>query len=329
MHGGALAIVLPRSTGEVVEIVRIAAAENLPIVPQGATPACFGSVPHAGERRIVVSLSRKSRIREMDREGSVVVADAGTVLASLHEAAGVVGRQFPLHLSAEGTAQIGGLVSSNAGGTAGLDRRGYATRVRSPLSATPDWVVLIHLGSPDPDSDPRERLEAYLGERLADGTVPDAVVARSSEQAQQFWELRHSVTEANLKAGVGTTLDVSVRVSAAPEFLRAGSEALSREYPDALTVVESRFGDGRRGRGNPAQVHAGSCDDRPGACLAGTVFLAGALWSQAEEALEWVTAEKRAREAQLQAMAIDEAVVEAARNRRKDAVPRFPSGGRS
>jgi FAD/FMN-containing dehydrogenase len=116
--------------------------------------------------------------------------------------------------------------------------------VRSPLAERPDWAVIIHLGSPDPDARLGDDLEDYLAARLSDGTLADAVVARSSAQAQQFWRLRHSVTEANLKAGIGVTLDVSVRVSAVPGFIEDATQALARDYPDAVPLVVSHLGDG-------------------------------------------------------------------------------------
>ena len=65
----------------------------------------------------MISLKRMNRIRKVDRADNSLVCDSGTVLTTVHEAAAEVGRQFPLHLGSEGTAQIGGLVSTNAGGT--------------------------------------------------------------------------------------------------------------------------------------------------------------------------------------------------------------------
>lgn len=350
VHGSARAVVLPRTTAEVAAVVALAAGAGVAVVPQGGnTSMCYGSVPHAGENGIVLNLSRMNAIRELDREGSVAVVEAGTVLSTLHEAAAGIGRQFPLHLGAEGTAQIGGLISSNAGGTGALrygpmrdlvlglevvlpngrvlsdlnalrkDNRGYnlnhlfigaegtlgvvtaaalklhpllqATAdafvsvsspaaalellsrmqerfdtalqafellsgsqvalveemlpsIRSPLATPPDWAVIIQLGDPDPQADLQPRLEALLAEELEAGRLRDAVVARSTAQADRFWKLRHSVTEANLKAGTGTTLDASVRVLVVPAFVEAASAALVKAFPDALPVVVSHMGDG-------------------------------------------------------------------------------------
>ena len=111
VHGSARAVVLPKTTEEVAAVVKLAAGEGIPIVPQGSnTSMCYGSVPHAGENGIVLSLSRMNAIRELDREGSVAVVEAGMILSNLHEAVAGIDRQFPLHLGAEGTAEIGGLV---------------------------------------------------------------------------------------------------------------------------------------------------------------------------------------------------------------------------
>jgi FAD/FMN-containing dehydrogenase len=103
---------------------------------------------------------------------------------------------------------------------------------------------MINLCAPDPDARLRDRLETFLSEELQAGTVADAVVAQNSNHARDFWKLRHSVTEANLKAGMGVTLDISVRVSAVPAFLESATAVLARDFPDAIPVVVSHLGDG-------------------------------------------------------------------------------------
>lgn len=112
------AVVLPASTDEVSRVVRMCAARGIPLYPQGGnTGLCYGAVPDATGGGIVLGLRRMSRVRALDRLDNSIVVDAGATLTSVHEAALSVGRQFPLHLGSEGSAQIGGLVSTNAGGT--------------------------------------------------------------------------------------------------------------------------------------------------------------------------------------------------------------------
>ena len=111
-------LVLPRSTEEVAAVIGICAETATPVTPQGGnTGLVAGQIPQ-GE--ILLSLERLRAIREVEPTDDVIVAEAGVPLAVVHEAAQAVGRRFPLSLASEGSATIGGLVSTNAGGTAVL-----------------------------------------------------------------------------------------------------------------------------------------------------------------------------------------------------------------
>jgi FAD/FMN-containing dehydrogenase len=116
-RGDAVCVVLPRTTQDVSEIVSICSRYGHAIVPQGGnTGLSGGSVPATGST-VVVSTRRMNRILSIDAlEGSIVV-EAGCVLAEIHAAAEAAGWQFPLRLGAEGSCQIGGNISTNAGGT--------------------------------------------------------------------------------------------------------------------------------------------------------------------------------------------------------------------
>lgn len=120
-RGSALAVVQPTSTAEVSAVVALCAAQGQPIFPVGGnTGLCFGAVPESDrpdKPGIMLSLRRMNRIRDLDRASGIATVDAGVVLGDLHNAAAEAGRQFPLHLGSEGSAQIGGLISTNAGGT--------------------------------------------------------------------------------------------------------------------------------------------------------------------------------------------------------------------
>ena len=111
-------LLLPRTTAEVSAIVGVCAESRTPIVPQGGnTGLVAGQIPQ-GE--VLLSLEKMRAIREVQPIDDVIVAEAGVTLAAAHEAALGVGRRFPLSLASEGSATIGGLVSTNAGGTAVL-----------------------------------------------------------------------------------------------------------------------------------------------------------------------------------------------------------------
>ncbi len=124
--GQAGLIAYPRSTEEVAALVRAAASARVPVVPYGGgTGLVGGQVAPDGPVPLVLSLSRMTAIRAVHPEENVMVAEAGAILADVQAAAEAAGRLFPLSLAAEGSARIGGNLSTNAGGT-GVLRYGNA-----------------------------------------------------------------------------------------------------------------------------------------------------------------------------------------------------------
>lgn len=108
----------PASTEEVSEILKLCSAHQIAVTPQGGnTGLVNGGIAH-GE--IVLSLKRMNAIRAIDPLNNSIVAEAGCVLTNVHEAAAAEDRFFPLSLGSQGTATIGGLTSTNAGGVAVL-----------------------------------------------------------------------------------------------------------------------------------------------------------------------------------------------------------------
>jgi FAD/FMN-containing dehydrogenase len=120
-HGDTPLVARPRDTAQVAEVVAFCARNGLKLVPQGGhTGLCGGAMPHAGAGEIVLSLGRLNRVRAIDPDGFTMTLEAGCVLAAAQQAAADVDRLFPLSLSSEGSAQIGGVLSTNAGGNAVL-----------------------------------------------------------------------------------------------------------------------------------------------------------------------------------------------------------------
>ncbi len=111
-------MVLPKSTAEVAAVVGICATAGVAITPQGGNTGLVGGQIPDGE--ILLSLTRMCAIRDLDPFDDVIVAEAGVTLAAVHDAALAADRRFPLGVASEGSATIGGLVSTNAGGTAVL-----------------------------------------------------------------------------------------------------------------------------------------------------------------------------------------------------------------
>lgn len=146
--GQADALVRPRTTAEVVDLVRAARAHGAALVPQGGnTGLVGGSVPEAVPTRptILVSMQRMARIRAVDPAGLCLVAEAGAILADVHAAARAHGTMFPLSLGAKGSATIGGLVSTNAGGTQVLRHGTMRNLVLGLEAVLPDGTVLDQL----------------------------------------------------------------------------------------------------------------------------------------------------------------------------------------
>lgn len=119
LYQGATQLLLrPNTTEQVSEIMKLANQHRISVVPQGGnTGLVGGQVPN---NDIIVDLSRMNKIREIDHEGSLMVAEAGLILKQVQQAADEHNLLFPMSLGSEGTCQIGGNLSSNAGGTAVL-----------------------------------------------------------------------------------------------------------------------------------------------------------------------------------------------------------------
>jgi FAD/FMN-containing dehydrogenase len=110
-----LAVVRPGSTAEVAAVLRLAAGEGVAVVPCGGLTGITGALMNDGA--LMLSLERMNRIREIRPAARLAVVEAGVVLQSLHDAAEAQGLYFPLWFGARGSAMIGGVLSTNAGGS--------------------------------------------------------------------------------------------------------------------------------------------------------------------------------------------------------------------
>jgi len=125
-QGRAALVVKPASTDEVSAVVEVCNELAIAIVPQGGNTSLVGAaVPHEHGNEIVLSLSRMNAVRGLDPMNDTITVEAGCILANVQGAAAEADRLFPLSLGAEGTCQIGGNLSTNAGGT-GVLRYGNA-----------------------------------------------------------------------------------------------------------------------------------------------------------------------------------------------------------
>ena len=349
-HGRTGAILSPESTKEVAAIVRLASKLGVPLVPQGGnTGMVAGATPPEDGSALLLSLRRMNRIRSLDAEANVAVAEAGVILANLHAAAADADRRFPLTLGARGSCTVGGLTATNAGGTqvlrfgtmralvlgveavladgsvhdglSGLkkDNRGYsldqlligsegtlgiitaaALRLvpairgravawlgiaspaqalavlrelergtghvegfeivpadslklvlkhipgtRAPLAGEHGWQVLVELTDDGSLAEPPEALLAKLLAPLAErGLVEDAAIAASEAQAEAFWRIRDSVSEAERAEGPTLAHDISVPVDIMPRFMIAAAGEVERAFPGTIASGFGHLGDG-------------------------------------------------------------------------------------
>src|SRR6202012_3112828 len=169
-------LVLPRSTAEVAQVVGVCAESGVAITPQGGNTGLVGGQIPQGE--ILLSLERMRAVRDLDPFDDVIVAEAGLTLAAVHEAAAAAGRRFPLSVASEGSATVGGLISTNAGGTAVLRYGTMRDQVLGLEAVLPNgeiWNGLKRLRKDNTGYDLTPLLTGAEGTR---GVVPAAALKR-------------------------------------------------------------------------------------------------------------------------------------------------------
>lgn len=196
--GRAELLAQPGSTEQVAHTVRLCAEHGVPIVPQGGnTSMVGGATPPKEGGVLILSLRRMNRIRSLERDAGMAVVEAGVILSELHDRALERGLRFPLSLGAKGSATIGGLCATNAGGTQVLRFGTMRSLVLGLEAVLPDGSVLDSLAPLKKDNRGPDLKQLLIG---AEGTlgivtaatlqlvpVPDAVatswVGLSSPQA--------------------------------------------------------------------------------------------------------------------------------------------------
>ncbi|MCX8505471.1 MAG: FAD-binding oxidoreductase, partial [Alphaproteobacteria bacterium] len=118
-RGQAGLVLLPRTTEIVAELVKICAANRVSIVPQGGNTGLVGGAV-ADKNQVILSLNRLNKLRKIDEVAGVMILEAGATLAEAQNYAAAADRLFPLHLASQSRCQIGGTLSTNAGGIAVL-----------------------------------------------------------------------------------------------------------------------------------------------------------------------------------------------------------------
>ncbi len=342
-------VLLPDTTEKVAAAITLCAETRTPIVPQGGNTGLTGSgLPHCSGNEVVLSLARLNRIRTVEPLNDTITVEAGVTMEAVQQAAEEVDRLFPLSIGSRGTCQIGGNLSTNAGGihvvrygnaramVLGLevvtgrgevwdglrglrkDNAGYdlkqlfigaegtlgiitgavlklfprprerqtalaevagveagiellahmksamgealsafelihrncfslATETlghADPMEGVHPWRVLLDVTSQEAPGSLREPLEEVLASAFEADLVTDAIIAASGTQADAIWAIREEQAEVQRRAGFGIKHDISVPVSAIPDFVARADAALAKAYPGHVTCTFGHAGDG-------------------------------------------------------------------------------------
>jgi len=183
---GAECVVRPASAEEVSRVVAACAEHGAAVVPQGGnTGLCGGSVPTGNTREVLVSLSRLNRIRDVDVLNDTMTVEAGCVLAAVQAAADAAGRLFPLSLAAEGSCQIGGNLSTNAGGVNVLRYGNAREQVLGLEVVLPDGRLWNGLRGLRKDNTGYDLKHLFLGAEGTLGIITAAVVRMHPKPSAQ------------------------------------------------------------------------------------------------------------------------------------------------
>ncbi len=354
-RGESVCVVSPLTTQQVSEVVKACAAAGVKVLPQGGNTGLVGGATPVKAKRetgtapVIVSLRRMNKIRDIDTVGNTMVAEAGCILANIQTAAEEHGRLYGVTFGAQGSCQIGGNVSTNAGGTGVLkygstrdqvlglevvlpdgriwnglrtlrkDNAGYALKhlfvggegtlgivtavalrlhprpsvwaaawltvdtvddalrclsalqamagdricafellnraqlrtvmahfpeMRLPTDPEAPYAVLLEMSDTYVDANLDALLEGAMGQLLEAGCLRDVAIATSGAQHEAFWAIRHGISEANRKAGMGLSTDVAVPVKSVGVFVERASQAVQARYPQLEIVLVSHLGDG-------------------------------------------------------------------------------------
>jgi len=170
-------IALPADTAQLAGVMKICHRAKIPVVPQGGnTGLVGGSIPSMKGDELVINLSRMNKIRALDPVGAVVTVETGVILQTLQEEADKAGFLFPVSMSSEGSAQIGGAISTNAGGTAVLRYGNMREMVLGLEAVLPDGEIVHGLKSLPKDNTGYNLNHIFIGSEGTLGIVTAAAL---------------------------------------------------------------------------------------------------------------------------------------------------------
>jgi FAD/FMN-containing dehydrogenase len=255
-------LVQPASTAETADVVRLCAAARVPVVPQGGnTGLCGGATPSADGGEILLGLSRMNRVRAVDPANYTITVEAGCILKQVQEAAADADRLFPLSLAAEGSCQIGGNLSTNAGGIAVL-RYGNARELVLGLEVVlPDGRIWDGLRTLRKDNTGYDLKQLFLGAEGTLGIITAAVLKlfpRPCERITAFAAVNSLAAAVDLLARCRTASGDAVTsfellprlgIDLGRRYIAGVAEPLSerRDYYALIELSAAAGAGGRRG----------------------------------------------------------------------------------
>lgn len=176
-HGKARAVVKPSSTEQVSQVLRLCAEHGIGVVPQGGnTGLVGGATPSEAGDAVLLCLARMTKIRAVDTGNDTITVDAGCTLQQIQALAASVDRLFPLSLASEGSCQVGGNISTNAGGTAVLRYGNMRALVLGIEAVLPDGRIWDGLRGLRKDNTGYDLKQLFIGAEGTLGIVTAAVL---------------------------------------------------------------------------------------------------------------------------------------------------------
>ncbi|MDT1064253.1 FAD-binding oxidoreductase [Paracoccus sp. CPCC 101403] len=228
-----LGVALPATTSEVAAVLTLAREMGLTVTPQGGnTGLNGGSVLSAQAQGIILSLARMIRIHVIDPIGMTATVDAGVVLQNLHDAVGEQGLMFPLHLGSEGSAQIGGLIATNAGGSLAARYGMIEAQVLGLEVVLPDGSVWDGMRALIKDNAGLQLRKLFCGAEGRLGVVTRAILRlHPAPRAKATALLAVADLETALKLGADLRREAGEMLVATEFFSETGFEMLLRHVP--------------------------------------------------------------------------------------------------
>lgn len=184
--GKALALASPASTEEVAALVKLCARYGVPIVPQGGNSGmCGGATPDTSGTALLLSLRRMTAVRALDAQARQITCEAGLVLQTLHDIAAEKGLRFPLTLGGKGSATVGGLISTNAGGTQVLRHGSMRAQVLGIEAVLADGSVFSALTPLKKDNRGFDLKQVLIGSEGTLGIVTAATLSLAPAIAER------------------------------------------------------------------------------------------------------------------------------------------------